>query len=71
VRELVWMAEGKNRAEWEQTAALLAMLHNVNCAKPGDRRPARDFNPCAGDDEGPRAERVPLRSLKSLFLGGS
>ena len=41
LRELVWMAEGA----WDHTAAVLAMLHNVNVAKDCDLKPPEHFHP--------------------------
>ena len=43
-RELVWMYLGRQRAEWERTAALLATIHNVTQQSKVD---ANQYNPYA------------------------
>ena len=45
LRHLHWMAESRQRREWDRAASVLAMLYNVN--KDAKTRPARpeDFNP--------------------------
>lgn len=39
------MAEARATLEWNQTSAVLAMIHNVNCTKPGQAKSAAEFNP--------------------------
>ncbi|HOF17722.1 MAG TPA: hypothetical protein PK082_02340, partial [Phycisphaerae bacterium] len=49
LRELVWMAEARDKADWSRTARLLALL--ANCHRdPKKTRPfqAADFDPYAG-----------------------
>ena len=61
------MAEGRNRAAWSRTAALLAMLHNINCTKRGDMKTAADFDPFRVRRAAP--PRVDISVLKTVFVG--
>jgi len=63
------MAEGRGRAEWARTAALLAMIANVNRDPKRRPRPYRpsDFDPYA---RAPSTRRTTeLRDLKAMFTG--
>lgn len=68
------MAEGKGGYEWEQTAALMALV--ANCHRDAKKRPAPfrpdEFNPHAGRNRKPKgpAPKVPLSVLKSVFVKG-
>ena len=46
LRQLLWMAEARQRVNWDTAAALLAMTFNVN-RDPKKSRPAKpaDFHP--------------------------
>ena len=75
LRELAWAAEGRQRAEWNRTAALLATVVNVN--RDTKRHPApykpEEFNPYAQRSR--RNDIVKLdaeQSVKALagVLGG-
>lgn len=44
LRELVFMVEGKQRQEWEQTAGIISMIQNT-VAKKGKAQNADFFNP--------------------------
>jgi len=39
------MVRARKQFEWTQTASLMSMIHNVNCTKSYDRRPASAFMP--------------------------
>lgn len=76
LRELAWAAEGRQRAEWNRTAALLATVANVN--RDQRRHPApyepEQFNPFARK-EGRKQSVMRLdaeQSVKALagVLGG-
>jgi hypothetical protein len=47
IRQLVWMATGRQQAEWERTAHLLALLINMNLPRGKSRVSPRDLNPFA------------------------
>lgn len=67
------MAEARQRAAWNQTSALLAMIVNVN-RDPKRSRAAKpsDFNPFA--ERTPPPKRPPPKAdisiLKSIFVKG-
>jgi hypothetical protein len=70
---LVWAAEGRQKAAWERTSHLLALLHNVNCTKDENLRTPADFNPFRAEEpappEPPEPEfTVPVSILKSVFV---
>ena len=68
MRELLWMADGRGKAEWGRMSVLLAMLANIN-RDPKKSRPAKpsDFNPYIPKG----ASRVhKLSDLKSFFVRG-
>ena len=60
-RELVWMYLGRQRAEWERTAALLACIHNVTQKTRVD---ANDYNPYAERKSG-GARAMTMRELQA------
>lgn len=39
------------RAQWTQTASVLAMIHNVNCTKKSQLKGSREFDPFAPKEE--------------------
>jgi len=47
LRELDWMADGKGRHDWSQTALQLALLTNINRPKGKPAVSADEFNPYA------------------------
>jgi hypothetical protein len=66
------MAEGRSRAEWGRTSALLALI--ANCHRDPKKRnqpytPA-DFDPHARKAAGPPA-KVNIKDLKHEFLGAA
>lgn len=50
MRELLWMVEGRNEAEWSRTACVLAMINNQNPYRKRAVKPA-EFMPGADDRE--------------------
>ena len=62
-RELVWMAEGRDRHAWRHTSEVLAMILNVNRADPKARLVrASDLDPYAARDGRQRQEAMPVNS---------
>ncbi len=65
LRELVWMAEGRMRHDWNIAAASMALLANIN----RDPKKSQAFGPL---DFHPMAERkdakVGIEVLKSVFV---
>lgn len=48
LRELLWLAEGADRARWVHTSGILAMLYNANRDPKRSRaRKPREFDPYA------------------------
>lgn len=46
LRELSFMAYGRMKSEWTQTASILAMIFNAHCvSKKSDAKTAHDFMP--------------------------
>jgi len=71
LRELVWLAEARGSHEWEQTAAVLAMLANTH--RDPKKRPTpykpNDFNPFAVERaEKPKVMLKDIRVLKRFFV---
>ena len=71
LRELVWLAEARGNHDWEQTAAVLAMLANAHRdpkKRPTPFKPS-DFNPFAVERaEKPKVILKDLRILKRFFV---
>lgn len=70
LRELVWMSEGRSREGWNHTAAVLAMLANVN-RDPKKGRPLKlaDFHPM--HEAAAPAQQLPkveVSLLKTIFV---
>jgi hypothetical protein len=66
------MAEARGRQQWEQTALIVAMLHNSWRGQGQPARAPNDFNPYAEIVEEPREEFGPkegMKLLKSIFGG--
>ena len=64
------MAEGRGRAEWAQTSAILAMLANTHRDPKKSALHPKDFNPYGGESAG---NRIPitagnLSALKHVFV---
>jgi len=68
MRELAEMAEGRLRAEWTQTAEVLAMVFNMNRAPDTKPIPAWRLNPF-GKQESRHAQELPNEDAWSIFKG--
>lgn len=76
LRELLWMSEARGRFAWEQTASLLAKIHNVNCTKENERLTPGDCNPYvlaerklkASGAQLPEVIMLPITVLKDIFV---
>ena len=68
MRELAFMADGRSRAEWDRTAAQMALLANVN-RDPKKRRPFRpeDFSPYKDEARPKPIDKESLAMLKEQF----
>ena len=64
MRELAWMAEGRQRSAWQQTSAVLAMLVNVNKSKGSAAKPS-EFDPFAEEERRQRKQHVSV--LRDVF----
>lgn len=63
------MAESRARLEWNIGSAILAMVHNANCAKPEKFKAPRDFNPLARrEDDAPLF--VSIKAMRPLITRG-
>lgn len=60
------MAEARRRDEWDRLSTLLAMTHNVNCARRADAKAPAAFNPFHARPQSPM--RASLAELKGVFL---
>ena len=70
-RELVWMAEGRQRSEWEQTAKLIAEVKNM--ANSGPPFQPWQFNPFElAERERRRAtmlpDTLPIGAMRQAFV---
>ena len=72
MRQLLLMSEGKSQANWAHTSAIIAKIHNANCAKKSDMKNPDVFNPHRtkeSDDvvyvDNPQA----LKKMKEAFVG--
>jgi len=73
------MAEGRlewtDRAAWNHTAAILAMLYNANRGKGRPKRKPQQFNPWSKRPAGPRRKpkpaKVDVSALKVFLPPGS
>lgn len=59
------MCDARIESEWSRCASMLAMIHNVNCAKKKDMMQPIEFMP---NYKPPRAD---ITALKALLPGGS
>ena len=72
LRELLWMAEARSRGDWAHTAAVMALIANVNRDPKKSRsfKPA-DFDPfrqkTARDRRAEAIEVTDLGTLKDAF----
>jgi hypothetical protein len=71
LRELLWMAEGRSRENWQHTSMLLTMLFNCN-RDPKRSKPAKpsDFNPfCTGNGQTVLITKENIGQLRKYFKG--
>jgi len=61
------MAESLRDEQWNHTAAVLAMVHNVNCIRSRDLRSADDFHPYKRPVEWGGGNVITPDNLKYLF----
>ena len=64
LRELLWMAEGRGKAEWAQTSTLLALLANAH----RDPKKHGVFKPADFDPYQQRNQDVALPKTKDLSI---
>jgi len=63
LRQLVWMHRGRVMCQWNQTASIIAMVHNVN-VKANHQRPPDHFNPFGQKQEAIKVS--PQQGIKLL-----
>lgn len=63
------MAEGRRRDAWDRTSHMLALLINLHKTK-GRRVTPAECNPFTGAASRPAAPKVPMKSLRGLFVDG-
>ncbi len=63
MRELYLMAEKRRSADWDVGASIMAMIHNVNCAKRSDMITPDQIHPFA-----PKPPRIELSAKESCDL---
>ena len=63
------MAEGRNRAQWAQTAEVLALIANVNRDPKKHPEPFRavDINPYARKGSKPKPKAVSMSELRAMI----
>jgi len=62
------MAEARGRLEWNQTSAIVAMIHNVNCTKSHQMKNPDYFNPMATPAPKVVEKTNDLTILKTMFV---
>jgi hypothetical protein len=62
------MAEARERAEWARASCVIAMVHNVQCAKKADMKEPGHFNPWPPPEGAARAKPVQKVSPR-IFKG--
>jgi len=67
LRELLWMAEGKGRENWNHTAALLATMINIMRSKGRPAIKPSELNPYLRKPR-PILRGKDLRILKDIFV---
>lgn len=72
MRQLQWMAEGKERAEWERQSYLLCLVYNVNIHDTKKTQPKmpRDFNIFAVV-EATKRERASIKDQMDRFFAAN
>ena len=63
------MAEGRQRAQWNQTSSILAMIHNVNLTKKQHAKPPQYFNPMYKPGRAKKLGKAEsMSALKAAFI---
>ena len=67
------MSDGRQRAQWGHTSAMLAMIYNTNCSRSSECRSPNEFNPFTLRDRNkkPLQDQVlmmPITVLKDVFV---
>lgn len=70
MRELIWMCDARNRAEWSRTSSIMALNANLNIdTKKHKAMKPTDFDPHYADAKKETAIVVDnMGDLKSLFV---
>lgn len=58
------MAEGRQRDQWQHTASLLCLLHNINCQRGKEKKP-HHFYPFKVEEK--KQESLGVEDLKIAF----
>ena len=66
----MWAAEGRSRAEWSRAAAIMAMVHNVNCTKKGQMKSPAEFSPFEQESRRVTHRTKDLSILRRLYVNG-
>lgn len=45
LRKIIWMAEGKERSEWNRAASIMVKIHNAHIVKVADAIKFEDVHP--------------------------
>lgn len=70
LRELHWMAEAADRANWKHTSQVLAAIVNSNPYRKGKAATPSDFDPYASLDQARQQPlKMPLATLTDLIVG--
>lgn len=65
LRELDWMADTYQRAEWQRTAEILALTYNINRRPDAAELRADDLNPYAARGRTATRPKAHITTLKS------
>jgi hypothetical protein len=63
LRQLVWMADGRMRHDWQIGSNQMALTANIHRSSGSRTYSAADFNPCA-----PPTKAVGIDILKQVFV---
>ena len=68
LRELVWLAEARQREAWSHTSQILAMLYNSHRGKAARAMKPAEFNPFVEKNNKPLGKTSDLSILKQVFI---
>ena len=68
LRELVWLAEARQREAWSHTSQILAMVYNSHRGKGTRPMKPAEFNPFIEKTTEPVAQTNDLSILKEVFI---